>query len=144
MMNNETGQFENRLRRQPMRKIPGEWRGKILVACRGSRVESRAQESRWISTLAFRLSTVLWPHPKAWAGLAAIWILIFAVNFSVRDTSPGIAEKSAPLSPEAIVELKKQQLLFAELMGSRGTPDVDRQKISPTKPRSERTEILMT
>jgi hypothetical protein len=76
--------------------------------------------------------------------LAAIWILIFAVNFSVRDTSPGIAEKSAPLSPEAIVELKKQQLLFAELMGSRGTPDVDRQKISPTKPRSERTEILMT
>jgi hypothetical protein len=114
MMNDETGQFEQRLKRQSLRKIPGEWRGKILVTCRGSRVESREQESRRASTLASRLSTVFWPHPTAWAGLAAIWIFIFALNFSVRDTSPGIAEKSAPPSLEVIVELKKEQLLYAE------------------------------
>ncbi len=62
----------------------------------------------------------------------------------MRDTSPGIAEKSAPPSPEVIVELKKQQLLFAELMDPRETPDADRQKIFSPKPRSERVEILMT
>jgi hypothetical protein len=73
--------------------------------------------------------------------LAAIWILIFAVNFSVRDKSPGIAEKSAPPSPEVIVELKKAAIAFAELMGSRGTPDADRPEIFLPKPRSERGDF---
>jgi hypothetical protein len=62
----------------------------------------------------------------------------------MRDNSPRIAEKSAPPSPEVMVELKKQQLLFAELMGPRETPDADRQKIFAPKPRSEWAEILMT
>jgi len=62
----------------------------------------------------------------------------------MRDTSPRVAEKSAPPSPEVIVELKKQQLLFAELVGLREPLDADRQKIFLPKPRSERVEILMT
>jgi hypothetical protein len=136
--------FENKLLRQSLREIPGEWRAEILGACRGSKVEGRAQEQFWPSTLGTRLSTIFWPHPKAWAALAAIWIFIFAVNFSMRDTLPRIAEKSAPPSPEVMVELKKQQLLFAELMGPREAPDADRQKIFSPKPRSERAEILMT
>jgi hypothetical protein len=143
MMNDETEQFERRLSRQPLRKIPGEWRGEILGVCRESKVESRAQEQFWPSTIVARLSTIFWPHPKAWAALAAIWIFIFVVNFSMRDTSPRIAEKSAPPSPEVIVELKKERLLFAEWMGSRETPDADRQKIFSPKPRSERVGILM-
>ena len=61
---------------------------------------------------------MLWPHPKAWAGLAAVWILIFAVDFSVRDKSPVMAEKAAPPSPEVIVELKQQQRMLAELIGA--------------------------
>ena len=36
----------------------------------------------------------------------------------MRDTSPRVAEKSTPPSPEVIVELKQQQRLFAELVGS--------------------------
>ena len=102
------------------------------------------QDEPWLSTLVARRSTIFWPHPKAWAGLAAVWIFIFALNFSMRDTPPRITEKSAPPSPEVIVELKKQQRMFAELMGSRETPDADRQKIFSPKPRSERVEILMT
>jgi hypothetical protein len=144
MMNDEMEPFESRVSRQPLRQIPGAWRGEILSACRGSRVERRAQEKFRLSTLVTRLSTILWPHPKAWAGLAAIWIFIIAVNFSLRDPSPRIAEKSAPPSPEVIVELKKQQRMFVELMGPRETPDADRQKIFSPKPRSERVEILMT
>ena len=144
MMNDETEQFENRLSHQPLRKIPGEWRAEILAACRGSKVESRGQENFWPSTLASRLSTIFWPHPKAWAALAAVWIFILAVNFSLRDNSSRVAEKFAPPSPEVIVELKKQQRLFAELMGPRETPDADRQKVFSPKPRSERVELLMT
>jgi hypothetical protein len=136
--------FEKKLQRQPLRKIPAAWRAEIVAAAtsRTSKVEGRAQDELWLSTLGARLSSVFWPHPKAWTALAAIWIFIFALNFSMRDTSPRIAEKSAPPSPEMIVELKKQQRMFAELMGSRETPDADRQKIFSPKPRSERVEIL--
>jgi hypothetical protein len=38
--------------------------------------------------------------------------------------------------------LKQQNLLFAELMGSRETPDADRRKLFLPRPRSEREEVL--
>jgi hypothetical protein len=84
----------------------------------------------------------LWPHPAAWAGLAAIWILILAVDFSVRDKSLVMVEKSAPPSPEVIVELKQQQRMLAELIGPRDEHDADRSKSFVPQPRSERVEIL--
>ena len=39
----------------------------------------------------------------------------------MRDKTPVVAEKSAPPSPEVIVELRQQQRLLAELMGPRET-----------------------
>jgi len=98
----------------------------------------------WPSTLHAQLSTILWPHPKAWAGLAAVWILILAVDFSTRDKAPVMAEKSAPPSPEVIVELKQQQRMLAELIGARDTSDAERSKSLAPRPRSERAEILTT
>ena len=112
--------FEQRLQRQPLRQIPAEWRAEILGGGAASHSrQRRASPSRfWLSTLNSQLSTFFWPHPKAWAGLAAVWILIFAVNFSMRDKSPVVAEKAAPPSPEVIVELKQQQRMLAELIGA--------------------------
>ena len=138
-----TDDFEQRLQRQPLRQIPAEWRAEILDACRESKVESREQERLWPSTLVSRLSTVLWPHPKAWAGLAAVWILIFFVNFSMRDTPPVIAEKTAPPSPEVIVELKQQQRMLAELIGANQAREAESPRFLPL-PRSERVETLTT
>jgi hypothetical protein len=86
----------------------------------------------------------LWPHPRAWAGLAAVWILILAVDFSVRDKTPVMAEKAAPPSQEVIVELKQQQRMLAELIGARDTSDADRSKLWAPQPRSQCVEILMT
>ena len=140
-------EFEQKLLRQPLRPVPHEWRGEILAAvCDAQRADhaSRITHHAWFSTLNHQLATIFWPHPKAWAGLAAVWVFIFAVNFSMRDTSPRVAEKSVPPSPEMMVELKKQQRLFAELMGSREPLDADRQKIFSPKPRSEWAEILVT
>ncbi|MES1180262.1 MAG: hypothetical protein ABUL66_00200 [Verrucomicrobiota bacterium] len=140
-MNEETEQFENRLRRQPVEKIPGEWRAEILAATQTtSRPMPRAS---FLSTLNSQLLTFFWPHPKAWAGLAAVWIFILLLNFSMRDKTPVRAEKVSPPSPEVIVELKKQQRMFAELMGSAQTPDADRPKVFSPRPRSERVEILV-
>jgi len=135
-------EYEQKLSRQSLKEIPGEWRAEILANCRGSKVEGREQESRWPSTLVSRLSTIFWPHPKAWAGLAAAWIFIFALNFSMRETSPRIAEKVSPPSQEMIAELKKEHLMYAELIGARDISDADRSKLRVPSPRTERVEIL--
>jgi len=144
MMNDETEQFESRLSRQPLRQIPREWRGEILGAANSPARRSEVMPASFFSVLNSQLSALFWPHPKAWAGLAAVWVFIFAVNFSMRDRTPMIAEKISPPSPEMIVELKKQQRMFAELVGSYETQDADQRKIFSPKPRSERVEILMT
>jgi len=146
MMNEETEQFERRLSRQPLRQIPGGWRAEILSAAHEGqtiRHSSPAIRHSWLSTFNHQLSTLLWPHPKAWAGLAAVWILIFCMEFSMRDTTPVVAEKAAPPSPEVIVELKQQQRMLAELIGSSEARDVETPRFLPL-PRSERVEILMT
>ena len=107
MMNEEMEQFERRLSRQPLRQIPTEWRGELLSAAKhASRPVPR---TLFLSTFNHQLSTLLWPHPKAWAGLAVVWILIFAVDFSMHDKLPVVTEKAAPPSPEVIVELKQQR-----------------------------------
>jgi hypothetical protein len=134
--------FEQKLQRQPLRQIPGEWREEILVAAE-VQLLGAPKRSEGGSTLVSRLSSLLWPHPAAWAGLAAVWILILAVDFSVRDKSPVMAEKSVPPSPEVVVELKQQQRMLAELIGPRDEHDADRSKSFVPQPRSERTEILV-
>jgi hypothetical protein len=145
MMNDETEQFEQRLRRQPLKKIPGAWRAEILAATDAqlTRHPSPVTRHSWLSTINHQLSTFFWPHPKAWAGLAAAWVFIFALNFSMRDKTPVMAEKSASPSPEMVVELKQQQRLFAELIGANQAREAETPRFLP-QPRSERAEILMT
>ena len=133
--------FESRLQRQPLRRVPHEWRSEILAAALSP--SRPAPSASFLETCNLKLATLLWPHPKAWAGLAAVWIFIFAVNFSMRDSSPRMAEKSAPPSPEVMVELRQQQRLFAELIGPRETRDADRPRIFTPRPRGERVEILV-
>jgi len=148
MMNEELEQFEQRLSRQPVREIPGEWRAEILSAARAAQAVPAnlrpAPRDSFLSTINHQLSTLLWPHPKAWAGLAAVWVCVGAFNLATQDKAPRIAEKSAPPSPAVMVELKKQQRLFAELVGNYETAEADRPRVYSPKPRSERTECLVT
>ena len=140
-MNEEMEQFERRLRRQPMKQIPAGWRAEILAAAEcAARPAPRAPS---LATCNRQLATIFWPHPAAWAGLAAIWIFILAVNFSLRSESPALVEKTSPPSPEAVAELRQQQRMFAELLGVNDSCIADRRKFLP-QPRSERIEILAT
>ncbi|MGD0206198.1 MAG: hypothetical protein ABSC89_01100 [Verrucomicrobiota bacterium] len=136
--------FEQRLQRQPLRQVPAEWREEILTAAESAATRRPPPVTRpsWLSALNSQLSTILWPHPKAWAGLAAIWIVILAVDFSARDKTPVVAEKSSPPSPEVIVELRQQQRMLAELIGPRDIRDADRSKSFVPQPRSERAQIV--
>ena len=143
MMSEDLEQFERRLSRQPLRRVPPEWRGEILaVASRESRVESRAPKLFWSSSVVCRLSSVFWPHPVAWAGLAAVWIFIFAADFSTRDRTPVVAAMDSPPPVEMMVEVRQQRQLLAELLGLRDTRDADRSKPLAPQPRSQRVEVL--
>jgi hypothetical protein len=132
--------FEKRLQRQPLREVPDEWREKILrgaqAATRNSKLETR--NSSWLSTLNSCLSTILWPHPKAWAALAASWILILTVQFTSNDRTNQVAKKSERPSPESVAVLQQQTRLFAELFGQSPPKDADRPKPNVSQPRSER------
>ncbi len=142
-----------------MRQIPGEWRAEILREGRraaapeiGDADTASLPILNWreavraftsAATIRSRLREIFWPAPAAWAGLAAVWILIFAVDFSMRDTTPVMAEKTAPPSPEVIAELRQQQRMLVELIGATQAREAEAPRFLP-QPRSERAEVLVT
>jgi hypothetical protein len=135
-------EFEQKISRQPLKEIPGEWRAEILAAADVNR--RKVREFTFAATVASGIRQIFWPAPAAWAGLAAVWICIFAINFSIRDKTPVVAEKVSSPSPEVLAELRQQKLLFAQLIGSTETQVADRQKLFLPRPRSARAEILVT
>ncbi len=87
---------------------------------------------------------LIWPSRRIWAGLAAVWVLIFVFNFSQRDPAELLARKSAP-PPEMILTFRQQERLLAELIGPNETQAAEPPKPILPQPRSEgRIEILVT
>ncbi len=138
--------FEKTLQRQPFRQIPTEWRAEILQAARSTsdRLPTFEPRASWLSTLKQRLAAALWPHPQAWAGLAAVWILIFALHFASRDRSPAIARVTAVPSSRLVIALREQNKLLVELIGRREVKEADRPRPSAPQPRSQRRELFLT
>jgi len=86
---------------------------------------------------------LIWPKPQAWAGVAALWVLIFALKLSTHEASQVVTRKSS-VSPEAIAEVRQQKLFFAELVGIAERPaTVSANPVLP-RPRSERRPKLQT
>jgi hypothetical protein len=134
-------EFEQKLSRQSLKQIPGEWRAEILAKAESAIAPQKRNQDGSNPNPILWLRELFWPHPKAWAGLAAIWIFIFIVNFTIRDKTPMIAEKVSPPSPEVVAELRQQKILFAQLIGSSDARETESPKFFP-RPRSERIEIL--
>ena len=131
-------QFERRLKRLPQRPIPAEWRADILSAAREKAAASpvaRVQNSFWSAVTAF-----LWPHPKAWAALAAAWVLIICLDLSAREPArPELARQPlSPPSPQMRQLLREQEQLLAELAGPSEPIRAVAAKPQPARPRSER------
>ena len=124
-------EFENLLRRQPLRQIPGEWRAEILAASRPAPRASRLREI--LSTFNLQPSTAF-----RWAALAAAWVVILVLNHAARDTASVKMAKSAPPPPQVLLALAEQKKMFAELIGTANvTAPSDRPKIFLPRPHSE-------
>src|SRR6266404_7085412 len=139
-MSLNTDDFEQSLQRQQLRQIPPEWRAEILAKTQHA-TRNIHHASFWraiISTLNSQLSTLLWPSPKAWASLAAIWLLLLIVNASISDKSIAVARALPRPAPERLMAWREQERLLTELLGPREMPVAEKPKPAPLSPRSER------
>ncbi len=147
--NDRAADFEQRLKRVAPRKIPSAWRAGILTTARAR--SSRREEAQtsapaarpsFLSTLIHQLSTSLHPHRAAWGSLAAVWLVILALNLTDRDQSARAQTASiTPPSPQALAAWRQQRRELAGLTD----PTPARPIVTPTKqtlpqPRSNRRD----
>jgi hypothetical protein len=143
--------FEKRLERQPLRQLPGEWREEILSAARQASLPQHAPRTTHhaapslslLSTLHHQLSTLLWPHPVAWTGLAAVWVVILGINLTTQDASRALARQASPASPQVFMAFQEQERLLSELIGPREAPVAEQPKPRLPRPRSEGRRALV-
>jgi len=150
-------ELEKQLADQPRRSVPTAWRSEILAAARAAAVQSAAvnREDSAPSAEADPRSVRpwwvqwLWPCPQAWAGLAAIWVVIAVLQFNRFSnlggsaSSDGIAHTdSAPAAgaPGLVPMSATRRDELARLLESISDPAPPVIKLGPvpTGPRSER------
>jgi hypothetical protein len=78
--------FERKLNQQPFRAPPPEWRDAILNVPANVIVPETWTWRDW-----------LWPSPKAWAALAAVWLVFVAL--SIGSGPARSRESAAPPQP---------------------------------------------
>jgi hypothetical protein len=138
---NHDEQFEDRLRQQQTREIPSAWRQEILDAAKSASAPMPARRHA-STTLREKLLSLLWPHPKAWAALASVWLIALTLHFTTRDTSENALAYHTPPPPRQMRELwREKERMFAELVGPNPTSDADRPK--PNAPHSRRREAFI-
>jgi anti-sigma factor RsiW len=77
----------------------------------------------------------------AWAALAAVWIVILALNFTADENVAGpIVRKDAPTASAIRFALKQRQLLMAEFPAASELAPADKPKTTRPSPRSDRRQ----
>lgn len=141
---NRTDPFEERLREQEFRSLPTGWRATILAAADRTRAlpgVAPVRSASWGSMLVTRFTAFFWPHPTAWAALAALWLLILGLNFATRERSgPMLARPVVPPSPQMQELLKQQEQMMAELLGPLERTESTPHPILAPRSRSQRRE----
>jgi len=88
---------------------------------------------------------LIWPCRRTWAGLAAVWVVILAVNFAARDPLPvREAHNATPVSRNMFLALKEQKRLLAELTSPAPLRPVEKPKRTAPQPHSQRREDYLS
>ena len=86
-------EFERRLRAEPFRSVPPEWREELLP--RPNRAAVSATTLPFATPACRWLSDWFWPSPAAWGALAACWVAILILNGAARPSAAELAEVQA-------------------------------------------------
>ena len=124
--------FEDYLRRQSIRPVPAHWREEIL---RAARPQPQPAVSSWWRQW-------LWPCPQAWAGLAAVWMVILGINVSMGTSPSEFAQATPAFSHEALLEFRQQQAMLTGLIFPEETPEAEPPKTALPR-RSELRQPLL-
>ena len=95
------------------------------------------------ASLAIRVVLAFWnelilPARHTWAGLAAAWIVILAINTADSDGFPTAHARVASSPAEIAAAIREQQRLMAELAGVPEMRTPERPQPAMPKPRSSR------
>ena len=121
-------EFEQFLKKQPLREVPPAWRAVILPAA----AQPEAVQPTWWGEW-------LWPSPAAWAGLACIWIVILVLNVASRPLAAErqLAERPSAPSHDMVLALAQQRRELAQLLGTPVETAVEMRRRHPPGPQSE-------
>jgi hypothetical protein len=146
MKNMGPGEFEQRLKEQPLRQVPVEWRREILSAAKTAALANEASDTvhqrlGWgalISDWRSVVSELFWPSPRIWAGMAATWLALFAINHLTESTRSQSALAVERAGDGALQARREEARMLAELLGTRDLAvSADRPKSHGPRPRSE-------
>lgn len=125
--------FESQLQRQPLHGLPAEWRAEILSAAQEA--AAQAEPARPVTPSSW-WRELLWPCPQAWAGLAAVWVVILGLNWvNNRPVEGQTMTARRELTPEERMAFIEQQKMLARLLESE--PEPAPQAHQPPSPRSD-------
>lgn len=113
-----------RLRAQPPAALPAHWRAEILAAARRALPLASPPEPR-LPALLTAWTAWMWPHPRACAALAVVWLVIVTLRLLtpaalLDPPSPGIAARSThpetpwPLLGNALLASRESAALAIE------------------------------
>src|SRR6266545_4234255 len=86
---------------------------------------------------------LIWPCRRAWAGMAALWLVIGGINWQLSDTPKMTASARSASAPALFETLEEQRRLLAELISPASSQSAEPPRRNP-KPRSDRdSEIWM-
>lgn len=132
----KTDDFETSFRKPPFRSIPPEWRGEILQAAQtAAEVPTPEPRQVWWREL-------LWPCPKAWAAVAAAWVVILGslwIGGEKSESSGMVASAPQPNAP-TILALSFQYRF--NLIDPPPPAIIEPPKPSSMRPRSERAQNI--
>jgi hypothetical protein len=131
-------EFECELQRRPLRSVPPEWRAEILsgLTSRTGRQGLADRRAALGTAVMARLREILWPAPTAWAGLAAIWLLTFALNEAGAFESSSSAATIGPSPRAVVVALREHHREVNELLEAPAALPAESPDPAPDRPRS--------
>ena len=125
-------EFEQFLKKQPLREVPPAWRAGILPPAAQPETVQPTGWREW-----------LWPAPAAWAGLACVWVVILVLNVATRPLAAErqLADRSPAPSHDMALALAQQQRELAQLLGSPAESPAETKRRYPPGPQSESCRI---